>query len=36
MILALAGIRNLEPRFPAPFANWGSLMTIEQVPPDKT
>jgi hypothetical protein len=32
MILSLAGFKNLEPKFPAPFTKWGSIMTMESKP----
>lgn len=29
MILALSGIKELKPKFPAPISNWGPIMTME-------
>jgi hypothetical protein len=29
MILALSGIKELDPKFPAPISNWGPIMTME-------
>lgn len=32
MILALAGFKDLEPKFPIPFNKWGAIMTMETKP----
>lgn len=31
MILALSGIKDLEPKFPVPFSNWKPIMTMERM-----
>jgi hypothetical protein len=35
MILALAGINDLEPRFPGPHQDWNPLMTVAIGPPNE-
>jgi hypothetical protein len=32
MILSLSGLKDLEPKFPAPFSKWGPIMTMERTP----
>jgi hypothetical protein len=31
MILAVTGIKDLEPKFPVPFSNWRPIMTMETI-----
>ena len=31
MILAISGIKDLEPKFPVHFSNWGPIMTMETI-----
>ncbi|RJO66331.1 MAG: hypothetical protein C4523_12925 [Myxococcales bacterium] len=33
MILAMAGLENLEPKFPGPHEDWGPLITVTGVSP---